>query len=70
MSAGKLFAISDLHVAFPGNRELIDKLYPESGSGVPFEEVSVGYPTEWQRRASPPAQSRQILPAPYLRRAP
>jgi 3',5'-cyclic AMP phosphodiesterase CpdA len=31
--------------------------------GVPFEEVSVGYPREWRRRAGPPARLRQILPA-------
>jgi 3',5'-cyclic AMP phosphodiesterase CpdA len=32
--------------------------------GVPFEEVSVGYPFEWRRRGTPPGQPRQILPAP------
>jgi 3',5'-cyclic AMP phosphodiesterase CpdA len=32
--------------------------------GVRFVEVSLGYPREWQRRASPPAIPRQILPAP------
>jgi 3',5'-cyclic AMP phosphodiesterase CpdA len=32
--------------------------------GVPFEEVSVGYPREWQRRAVPTGQPRQILPVP------
>jgi 3',5'-cyclic AMP phosphodiesterase CpdA len=31
--------------------------------GVRFEEVSVGYPREWQKRPSPPAL-RQILPTP------
>ena len=31
--------------------------------GVRFEEVSVGYPGEWRRRASPPGIPRQILPA-------
>ncbi|SCL71587.1 metallophosphoesterase family protein [Micromonospora peucetia] len=31
--------------------------------GVRFEEVSVGYPREWQPRAKPPAL-RRILPAP------
>ena len=30
--------------------------------GVPFLEVSVGYPREWKRRDSPPGQLRQILP--------
>ncbi|MCO5970673.1 metallophosphoesterase family protein [Actinoallomurus soli] len=31
--------------------------------GVRFEEVSVGYPREWQKRPAPPAL-RQILPTP------
>jgi hypothetical protein len=31
--------------------------------GVRFEEVSLGYPREWQRRAAAPAVPRQILPA-------
>ena len=33
--------------------------------GVPFEEVSVGYPREWRRRSTPPGQPRQILPRSY-----
>ena len=32
--------------------------------GVRHEEVSLGYPREWQRRARPPRIPRQILPAP------
>jgi 3',5'-cyclic AMP phosphodiesterase CpdA len=32
--------------------------------GVPFEEVSLGYPREWQPRPRTPGQLRQILPAP------
>ncbi|MER5321352.1 metallophosphoesterase family protein [Streptosporangium roseum] len=32
--------------------------------GVRFEEVSLGYPREWQPRATPPGVLRQILPAP------
>ncbi|NUV38561.1 metallophosphoesterase, partial [Streptomyces sp. KAI-27] len=32
--------------------------------GVRFEEVSVGYPREWRRRATPPGHLRTILPAP------
>jgi 3',5'-cyclic AMP phosphodiesterase CpdA len=32
--------------------------------GVRFEEVSWGYPREWQRRPAPPGPPRQILPAP------
>ena len=31
--------------------------------GVRFEEVSVGYPREWKRRAGRPGVPRQILPA-------
>jgi 3',5'-cyclic AMP phosphodiesterase CpdA len=31
--------------------------------GVRFEEVSLGYPREWQRRAVAPVVPRQILPA-------
>ncbi len=31
--------------------------------GVRFEEVSVGYPREWKRRAVRPGIPRQILPA-------
>jgi 3',5'-cyclic AMP phosphodiesterase CpdA len=31
--------------------------------GVRFEEVSVGYPREWQRRGSRPRPPRRILPA-------
>ncbi|HZN17561.1 MAG TPA: metallophosphoesterase [Micromonosporaceae bacterium] len=30
--------------------------------GVPFEEVSLGYPREWGRRPIPPNRLRQILP--------
>ncbi|MET9734181.1 metallophosphoesterase [Streptomyces sp. NPDC006458] len=30
--------------------------------GVPFEEVSVGYPREWRRRDQPPGIPRAILP--------
>ena len=32
--------------------------------GVRFEEVSLGYPREWQARQRGPARPRQILPAP------
>ncbi|MBW1601165.1 metallophosphoesterase [Streptomyces sp. JJ66] len=32
--------------------------------GVPFEEVSVGYPREWKRPRHPRVGLRQILPAP------
>ncbi|MEN3361724.1 MAG: hypothetical protein V7637_5706, partial [Mycobacteriales bacterium] len=30
--------------------------------GVRFEEVSLGYPREWRRRATPPPVIRQVLP--------
>ena len=29
--------------------------------GVRFEEVSLGYPTEWRKRAKPPATPRKVL---------
>ena len=32
--------------------------------GVRFEEVSIGYPREWQRRSAPPGIPRQIFPVP------
>jgi 3',5'-cyclic AMP phosphodiesterase CpdA len=35
--------------------------------GVPFHEVSLGYPREWARRASPPRIPRVILPRPEVR---
>ncbi|MFF4874315.1 metallophosphoesterase family protein [Streptomyces sp. NPDC000961] len=31
--------------------------------GVPFEEVSLGYPREWRRRTTPPGRPVRILPA-------
>ncbi|MEU6524247.1 metallophosphoesterase [Streptomyces sp. NPDC046924] len=30
--------------------------------GVPFEEVSVGYPREWRKRATPPGRLHRIVP--------
>jgi 3',5'-cyclic AMP phosphodiesterase CpdA len=32
--------------------------------GVPFSEVSLGYPREWRARRRPPAVPQQILPGP------
>ncbi|MFE1172463.1 metallophosphoesterase family protein [Streptomyces sp. NPDC058773] len=32
--------------------------------GVPHQEVSLGYPREWQRRSAPPGRPVQILPLP------
>jgi 3',5'-cyclic AMP phosphodiesterase CpdA len=34
--------------------------------GVPFTEVSLGYPREWRARVRPPAVPRQILPVPAI----
>ena len=31
--------------------------------GVPFDEVSLGYPREWKARAQPPSGPRHILAA-------
>lgn len=31
--------------------------------GVPFEEVSLGYPREWRRRAAEPGRLRHVVPA-------
>jgi 3',5'-cyclic AMP phosphodiesterase CpdA len=33
--------------------------------GVPFEEVSLGYPREWRHRVGPHGRPRRIVPAPY-----
>jgi 3',5'-cyclic AMP phosphodiesterase CpdA len=38
--------------------------------GVRFEEVSIGYPREWQQRAGRPGVPRQILPVPQDREKP
>ncbi|GIH14588.1 metallophosphoesterase family protein [Rugosimonospora africana] len=35
--------------------------------GVPFEEVSLGYPREWRPRSGAPGRLRQILPSPESR---
>jgi hypothetical protein len=35
--------------------------------GVRFEEVSLGYPREWEPRGGVPGRFRQILPAPEPR---
>ncbi|MGI9415571.1 MAG: metallophosphoesterase family protein [Hyphomicrobiales bacterium] len=45
------------HLHLPGSRML---------DGVRFEEVSLGYPGEWDRAAGVGARLRQILPAPAL----
>jgi hypothetical protein len=46
----RLLAISDLHIPRTTHHD-----------GVRFEEVSVGYPREWQRRGAAPPQPRVIL---------
>lgn len=38
--------------------------------GVRFEEVSIGYPREWQRRAGSPSVLRQVWPVPTPRHGP
>jgi 3',5'-cyclic AMP phosphodiesterase CpdA len=57
---------ADWHVRFNALAVVYGHLHiPRSTryDGVPFEEVSVGYPREWQRRSGPPGQLREILPA-------
>jgi hypothetical protein len=50
-----LFAVSDLYVALHISRTT---LY----NGVRFEEVSLGYPREWQKRSrGTPQPIRRIL---------
>lgn len=44
-----LVAIGDLHVEATENRRLVERLRPEH-EGVPFEEVSLGYPLQRKRR--------------------
>ncbi|WP_443059359.1 metallophosphoesterase family protein [Streptomyces sp. NBC_00435] len=38
-----------------------------SWEGVPHQEVSLGYPREWRRRAAPPGRPVQILPPVHQR---
>jgi 3',5'-cyclic AMP phosphodiesterase CpdA len=57
---------ADWHVRFNALAVVYGHLHiPRSTryDGVPFEEVSLGYPREWQRRAGPAGQPREILPA-------
>jgi hypothetical protein len=60
----RLLALSDLHVGFPavvyGHLHIPRVTWHD---GVRFEEVSMGYPREWQRRSGRPGVPRQILPA-------
>jgi hypothetical protein len=74
-SAGgpRLLAVSDLHVAYPQNRRLVEDLRPRSeadwllvagdvGERMPDIEWALRTLWEWQRRAAPPVLPRQVLP--------
>jgi 3',5'-cyclic AMP phosphodiesterase CpdA len=57
---------ADWHVRFRARAVVYGHLHiprTTSHDGVPFHEVSVGYPREWRRRGSGPAGPRQVLPA-------
>lgn len=59
-------ATADWHVRFNAAAVVYGHLHiPRTTwhDGVRFEEVSYGYPREWQRRGTGPGQPRQILPA-------
>lgn len=56
---------ADWHTRFPTAAMVYGHLHiPRSTvyDGVPFEEVSLGYPREWQPRSKPPGLPRRILP--------
>lgn len=56
---------SDWHVRFNAAAVVYGHLHIPRVTwhdGVRFEEVSIGYPREWQRRAARPGVPRQILP--------
>ncbi|MBW1598601.1 metallophosphoesterase [Streptomyces sp. JJ38] len=58
---------ADWHLRFPTHTMVYGHLHiPRSTrhDGVPFEEVSVGYPREWQRPGHPRNVPRQIAPVP------
>lgn len=55
----------DWHRRFPVHTMVYGHLHiPRSTrqDGVPFEEVSVGYPREWRKRDQPPGRLRRIVP--------
>jgi len=54
--AGRLLALSDLHIGYPENRAYADALTPSDP-----DEVSVGYPREWRRRGASPPPPRVVL---------
>jgi 3',5'-cyclic AMP phosphodiesterase CpdA len=58
-------ATADWHIRFSAAAAVYGHLHiPRTTwhDGVPFEEVSYGYPREWRRRGRPPGPPRQILP--------
>lgn len=60
-------ATADWHLRFSAAAVVYGHLHiPRTTwqDGVRFEEVSYGYPREWQRRRAAPGPPRQILPAP------
>ncbi|MCX4852228.1 metallophosphoesterase family protein [Streptomyces canus] len=59
-------ATADWHRRFPVAAVIYGHLHiPRTTwhDGVRFEEVSLGYPREWQVRAKPPALLREVLPS-------
>ncbi|MFJ6141367.1 metallophosphoesterase [Kitasatospora sp. NPDC092286] len=79
MNHGQLPGISDLHVAYPENRDIVEKLRPESdrdwllvaGDGASWSPISSGRRAsrEWKRPRRPRTVPRRILPAPSARPA-
>jgi 3',5'-cyclic AMP phosphodiesterase CpdA len=58
---------ADWHIRFGASAVVYGHLHiPRTTwhDGVRFEEVSLGYPREWRRRATQPGVLRQILPSP------
>jgi 3',5'-cyclic AMP phosphodiesterase CpdA len=63
-------ATADWHRRFPVAAMVYGHLHiPRTTwyDGVRFEEVSLGYPREWQARKPPPVLPREVLPAPEAR---
>lgn len=57
---------TDWHLRFRAATVVYGHLHipsTQTYDGVPFEEVSLGYPREWRRRSHPPEPLRRILPA-------
>jgi 3',5'-cyclic AMP phosphodiesterase CpdA len=58
---------ADWHVRYRAAVAVYGHLHiplPDEYDGVPFQEVSLGYPREWQARKSAPVLPRRILPRP------